>query len=230
MRSQFPLICLYMISMTSFSPGERHVKRWLPTFSMTTILPLRVPVDDFNCTSQTMQDQAHKRRLTYLHTYIHTYILMIRFASTDNPHFPLDPMIGWLEEATMSKETRIWFCKKLESDHGPLSVMVIITEPSRSNQISSDLIRCRNPCATTSVKWTCVSHLCHDVDEWIAVTMLMNVCRPKIAQITTTSLRRYSMLRCRRRDNIIEMHLRLTSLPWCWWVDNRKLIRRSKAS
>ena len=32
-------------------------------------------------------------------------------------------------------------------------------------------IRCRKSCATTSLKCTCVSHLCHDVDEWIAATI-----------------------------------------------------------
>ena len=42
-----------------------------------------------------------------------------------------------------------------------------------------------------------------------------------------TWIRPTAMLRCRRRDNVIEMHLRLTSLPWCWWVDNRTLIRRT---
>ena len=63
-----------------------------------------------------------------LHTYIHTYILMIRFTGTHNPHFPRDPMIGWLEEATMCKETRIWFCEKLDSDHGPLSVQEPLDE------------------------------------------------------------------------------------------------------
>lgn len=61
-------------------------------------------------------------------TYIHTYILMIRFTGTHNPHFPRDPMIGWLEEATMCKETRIWFCEKLDSDHGPLSVQEPLDE------------------------------------------------------------------------------------------------------
>ena len=40
----------------------------------------------------------------------------------------------------------------------------------RHNQISSDLVRCRKSCATTSLKCTCVSYLCHDVDEWIAAT------------------------------------------------------------
>jgi hypothetical protein len=38
--------------------------------------------------------RSGSQEATYLHTYIHTYVLMIRFASTDNPHFPLDPMIG----------------------------------------------------------------------------------------------------------------------------------------
>ena len=111
-----------MISTKVFSPGLRHVKRRLPTFSMTTILPLRAPVDAFNCTSQTMQDHAHKKGLTYIHTYdsVHRH--------THNPHFPRDPMIGWLLEATMCKETRIWCCKKLDSDHGPLSVQESLDE------------------------------------------------------------------------------------------------------
>ena len=88
-----------------------------------------------------------------LHTYIHTYLWFGSQAHTHHPHSPRDPMIGWLLEATMCKETRIWFGKKHDSDHGPLSVQESLDEIQKTV-----------------------------------------------------------------RDNVILMHMCVTSLSWCRWV------------